>query len=171
MDWKREFCSVMGKSMKKRNNRAKKQLWASYYYTNGIGCIISFAIMGTQGEWVKVAQLYPTLCNPMDSTVHGILQATILEWVAFPFSRGSSQPRDWTQVFHNAGRFFTSWATRESEGYKREEGEKPDQNTLTQRQPNTSSLIPKGSSMDFWPSPQTNAANNSSRKINPWHYS
>ena len=42
---------------------------------------------------VKVAQSCPTLCNPMDSTVHGILQARILEWVAFPFSRGSSQPR------------------------------------------------------------------------------
>ena len=40
----------------------------------------------------------PTLCDPMDCTVHGILQARILEWVAFPFSRGSSQPRDWTQV-------------------------------------------------------------------------
>ena len=39
---------------------------------------------------VKVAQLCPTLCNPMDNTVHGILQARILEWVAFPFSRGSS---------------------------------------------------------------------------------
>ena len=45
---------------------------------------------------VKVAQSCPTLCNPMDYTVHGILQARILEWVAFPFSRGSSQPRDWT---------------------------------------------------------------------------
>ena len=43
---------------------------------------------------VKVAQLCPTLCNPMDHTVHGILQARILEWVAFLFSRGSSQPRD-----------------------------------------------------------------------------
>ena len=43
-------------------------------------------------------------------TVHGILQARILEWVAFPFSRGSSQPRDRTQVSHIAGRFFTSWA-------------------------------------------------------------
>ena len=43
---------------------------------------------------VKVAQSYPTLCNPMDYTVHGILQARILEWVAFPFSRGSPQPRD-----------------------------------------------------------------------------
>ena len=42
----------------------------------------------------------------------GILQARILEWVAFPFSRRSSQPRDRTQVFHIAGRFFTSWATR-----------------------------------------------------------
>ena len=43
---------------------------------------------------VKVAQSCPTLCDPMDYTVHGILQARILEWVAFPFSRGSSQPRD-----------------------------------------------------------------------------
>jgi len=46
---------------------------------------------------VKVAQLCPTLCNPVDFTVHGILQARILEWVAFPFSRGTSQPRDRTQ--------------------------------------------------------------------------
>ena len=49
----------------------------------------------------------------MDYTVHGILQARILEWVAFPFCRGSSQPRDWTQVSRVADRFFTSWATRE----------------------------------------------------------
>ena len=54
---------------------------------------------------VKVAQSCLTLCNPMDYTVHGILQARILEWVAFPFSRGSSQPRDRTQVSHIAGRF------------------------------------------------------------------
>ena len=46
--------------------------------------------------------------------VHGILQARILEWVAFPFARGSSQPRDQTQVSRIAGRFFTSWATREA---------------------------------------------------------
>ena len=57
---------------------------------------------------VKVAQLCPTLCDPMDYTVHGILQVRILEWVAFPFSRGSSQPRDGTQVSCFAGRFFTS---------------------------------------------------------------
>ena len=57
---------------------------------------------------VKVAQSCLTLYNPMDYTVHRILQARILEWVAFPFSRGSSQPRDQTQVSHIAGRFFTS---------------------------------------------------------------
>ena len=60
----------------------------------------------------------PTLCNPMDcslpgSSVHEIFQARILEWVAIPFSRGSSQPRDWTQVSCITGEFFTTWATRE----------------------------------------------------------
>ena len=64
-----------------------------------------------------VAQLCPTLCDPMDcsplaSSVLGILQARVLEWVAIPFSRGSSQPEDQTWVSHTAGRFFTSWATR-----------------------------------------------------------
>ena len=53
-------------------------------------------------------------CDPIDYTVHGLLQARILEWVAFPFSRGSSQPRDRTQVSRNAGGFFTSWVTREA---------------------------------------------------------
>ena len=67
---------------------------------------------------MKVAQSCPTLCNPMDcslagSSVNGILQATILQWVAVPFFRGSSWPRDQTQVSSIAGRFFTVWATRE----------------------------------------------------------
>ena len=53
--------------------------------------------------------------QPMDYMVHGILQARILEWVAFPFFRASSQPRDQTQVSCIAGRFFTSWATREAQ--------------------------------------------------------
>ena len=51
---------------------------------------------------VKVAQSCPTLGDPMDDTVHGILQAIILQWAAFPFSRGYSQPRDRTQVSHIA---------------------------------------------------------------------
>ena len=65
---------------------------------------------------VKVTQSCPTLCNPMDC-IHGILQARMLEWVAFSFSRGSSQPRDRAQVFHIAGGFFTGWATREAQEY------------------------------------------------------
>ena len=51
----------------------------------------------------KVTQSCLTLCEPMDYMIHDILQARILEWVAFPFSRGSSWPRDWSQVFHIAG--------------------------------------------------------------------
>ena len=54
-------------------------------------------------------------------TVHGILQARILEWVASPFSRGSSQPRDWTQVSCTAGGFLTSWATKEAHFHHQQE--------------------------------------------------
>ena len=46
-------------------------------------------------------------CSPSGSSVHGILKARILEWVAILFSRGSSQPRDWNRVFSITGRFFT----------------------------------------------------------------
>ena len=60
---------------------------------------------------VKATQSCPTLCDPMDFI---ILQARILEWIAILFSRGSSQPRDQTQVSHIAGRIFTVWATREA---------------------------------------------------------
>ena len=63
---------------------------------------------------MKVIQSCLTLCYPMDYmdyTVHGMLQARILECVAFCFSRGPSQPRDPTQVSHIAGGFFNSWAT------------------------------------------------------------
>ena len=64
----------------------------------------------------EVAQSCPTLCDPMDysppvSSVHGILQAQILEWVAISFSRGSSRPRDRTQVFRISSRHFNLWAT------------------------------------------------------------
>ena len=65
---------------------------------------------------VKVAQSCPTLCDPMDYTVHGILRARVLEWVAFPFSRRSSQCRDRTRVSFIAGRFFTNRTIRERGG-------------------------------------------------------
>ena len=68
-------------------------------------------------ELVKVTQSCPTLCHSTDYIVHGILQARILERIAFPFSRGSSQPRDQTQVSRIEGGFFTSWATREAQEY------------------------------------------------------
>ena len=63
-------------------------------------------------KW-KSLQSCPTLCDPMDcsppgSSIHGILQARILKWVAIPFSKGPSQPRDWTQVSRIAGGPFTS---------------------------------------------------------------
>ena len=67
---------------------------------------------------VLVAQSCLTFCDPTDCStpgfsVHGILQARILEWVASPFSRGSSQPRDRTWVSYIVGRFFIIWASSE----------------------------------------------------------
>ena len=64
---------------------------------------------------MKVVQSCLTLCDPMGHTVHGILQARILKWVAFPFSRASSWPRNQTRVFCIAGRFFTNWGMREAQ--------------------------------------------------------
>ena len=71
-----------------------------------------------------VAKSCPTLCDPMDcslpgSSVHGIFWTRILEWVAIPFFRVSSWPRDQTYISHIANRFFTSWATREAHFYIR----------------------------------------------------
>ena len=67
-----------------------------------------------RAKWSAVTWSCPTLCDSMNcslpgSSVHGIFQAIVLEWIAIPFSRGSSRPRDWTQV----DRCFTVWATRE----------------------------------------------------------
>ena len=84
----------------------------SIVFYHKILSIVLFAI-----QYVcSVAHSCPTLCNPMDcsppgSSVHWILQVRILEWVAMPSSRVSSQPRGWTQVSHIAGGFFTIWAS------------------------------------------------------------
>ena len=69
---------------------------------------------------MKVTRLCLTLCDPVDYTVHGILQPSILKWVAFPFSSRSCQPRGRTQVSSIAGGFFTSWATREARNWTME---------------------------------------------------
>ena len=88
-------------------NKKKEGIWGKYRKTS---------LCGTR------AQSHQTLWDPMDcsppgSSVHGISQARILEWVAISYSRGSSHPRDWTQDSHiaGAGRFFTSWATKEAQ--------------------------------------------------------
>ena len=67
----------------------------------------------------------PLFCSPPDSSVHGILQARILEGVAISFSKGSLQPRDQTQVSCIAGGFFTIWATREA----------PDRGSVSRKKP------------------------------------
>ena len=68
-------------------------------------------------EWVSesCSVMSESFVTPWIVQLHEIFQARILEWVAFSFSRGSSQPRDWTPVSHIEGRFFTSWSTREAQ--------------------------------------------------------
>ena len=80
----------------------------------------------TRTQFSSVAQSGPTLCDPMDcslpgSSVHGIFQAIVLEWIAISFSRGSFRPRDRTQVSRIVDRRFTIWATREV--WRRPEGD------------------------------------------------
>ena len=89
-----------------QRNRKWKILWFSVVNYSTNVCML-------------VAQSCPTLCNTMDwsplgSSVHEISQVRILHWVAIPFSRASSWPRDWTRVSWIAGKFFILWATRES---------------------------------------------------------
>ena len=91
----------------------------SRYQRRPAGCSlekrVSWAVLWILKWKVLGTRSCPTLCSSMDysppgSSVYEILQAIILEWVAMPFTRGSSQPRDWTWVSHIAGRFFTIWA-------------------------------------------------------------
>ena len=91
------------------------KFWGCLFLSRSLSLFFFFllhcGVCGNLKVKVKVTQSCRTLCDPMDYTVRGILQARILELVAFPFSRGSSQPRDRTQVFHIADGFLTSWAT------------------------------------------------------------
>ena len=99
----------------------KKMFYPVPYYVNVITNFRNFPnfsqyILIISDPSALVAQSCPTLrdpmnCNPPGSSVRGILQTRILEWVAIHFSRGSSRPRVWAQVSCIAGRFFTVWAT------------------------------------------------------------
>ena len=72
--------------------------------------ILQWCFLCRKNKQVRKCQLlsHVQLCNPVDHTVHGILQARILEWGVFPFSRESSRPRNWTRLSCTAGRFFTT---------------------------------------------------------------
>ena len=90
-------------------------IWYLYFCT----WLIPLSIICPACMCAKLLQSCPTLCSPMDhhppgSSVHGILQARILHWVAIPFSRGSSWFRDQTWVSCIEGRLYTLWATREA---------------------------------------------------------
>ena len=91
---------------KKKDKKNEKETKRKVRRKKNINTTLSLAEQNKQVK-VKVARSCPTLGDPMDYTIHGI-QARILEWVAFPFSRGSSQPRDKTHVSCIAGGFFTS---------------------------------------------------------------
>ena len=87
-------------------------------WTNAVRKMAPVDLHETEKKERKCAQSCPTLCDPMDcslpgSSVHGIFQAIVLEWIAISFSRGSSRPRGWTLVSHIVDRCFTAWATRE----------------------------------------------------------
>ena len=114
-----QYSHVGEKQREKEREKARFPI-SSYRDTN--------PIMGTPSSWPHLNLIISpsesrsvclTPCDPMDCSppgfsFHEIIQARILEWVASPFARGSSQPRDQTQVFRIAGRFFTIWATGKS---------------------------------------------------------
>ena len=87
----------------KKQNQKNHDAGASLHWLIGLNTLLPSCVNKVK---VKVTQLCLTLCNPMDCN-HGILQDRILEWVAFPFSRVSSQPRDQNQVSLITGGFFT----------------------------------------------------------------
>ena len=111
------------KEKKKVKGNSYNPVWPMLYWKYlagirkrrvGIWLILGIRVNVMGRKKMLISQSCPTLCDPMDcnppgSSVHGILQARILEWVVIPFSRGSSQPRDWTQVSWIAGRFSAIW--------------------------------------------------------------
>ena len=121
MDWSPPGSSVLGIF------QARILEWIAISFSRGsfrprnwaqVPCIAgTFFTDWAMREAHMSAQSCPTLCDPMDcsppgSSVHGMLLARILEWVAIPFSRGSFRPRNQTQISYTAGILFTIWVTR-----------------------------------------------------------
>ena len=122
------FCSKVLRPIYKwsinlyRSQIALPAVFQAFYFQGMDGPCVYRSMWVITSAWKKseskVIQSCPTLCDPVDcslpgSSVHGILQARTLEWVAISFSRGSSQSRDWTQLSRIVSRCFTVWATRE----------------------------------------------------------
>ena len=116
-------------------NSNQQQWWGSGYTALRCGTLAYWTFWAGEFWWNSNSRkvTLPSSLHPssLKVKVHGIFQARILEWVAFPFSRVSSQPRDRTQVSCIAGGFFTSWATREAC--------EADRKTFTQQMPSLNS--------------------------------
>ena len=121
--WSAEATVKQNKKTSKYTNFWKSIFFSCYFCLVGF-CLILFKwarnrdVAGVKVNQSEVAQSCLTLCDPMDcslpgSSVHGIFQAIVLEWIVISFSRGSSRPRDRTRVSRIADRHFTVWATRE----------------------------------------------------------
>ena len=100
--WEEKKNVLLNTEQKTERKCPKENLWTVYNFRV---CKLNSNSWMSEWKLLNRAWFY---------TIHGILQATILEWVAFPSSRGSSQPRDQTQISCAVGGFFTSWATREA---------------------------------------------------------
>ena len=114
--WNSKTLTPWKNSYDQSRQHIKKQ---RHYFANKILSSQSYGFPNSNlWIWVcmLVAQSCLTLCEPRDCSlrgfsIHGILHSRIWEWIVFSFSRGNSQPRDWTLVFCIGGRFFTIWAT------------------------------------------------------------
>ena len=108
-------CATLSKLLLYASVFLSVKLWWKIVLTTSTELWLKMLLASCECE---VAQSRPTLCDPIDcslpgSSIHGIFQARILEWVAISFSRRSSWPRGWTWVSRIVGRHFTVWATRE----------------------------------------------------------
>ena len=113
--WQNEVKRIIKLIVRFHNHMRSQMMRSSIWNQTAIICRILFK----EVKWNEVTQSCPTLCNPRDCSlpcfsVYGIFQARVLEWGAMSFSRGSSQPREWTRASRIVGRSFTLWATREA---------------------------------------------------------
>ena len=112
----RTFRSLVVRSLTITAEITKENYWSiSKTWIDIYECLISYSLVRKWSRSVMSDSLWPVNCSPPSSSVHGFLQARILEWVAISFSRGSSWPRDRTQVSYIAGRCFNLCATREAQ--------------------------------------------------------